>query len=279
MYKMISVLEILVVAFTLCVSTSPLSTMATFNVKYTVDHETKRINVNSVLDAPVSIHVIPPNSDTNGDEKLTLLHQFPGVATNVIFPSITKDDDLYVQLNNGVLYKTRATRVYTNFHTHKNRMVYGQLYTIAVDDFEIANKIYIGAPIYRNKQLVSVITCRFDDYEAGLVMYPVTGIRPQGLISGQIQYDDRVGVETLRPSMSVYGRQQLPYKSAHMSVKQFAMTADMNRQLYRDLPRSVMLFHNNKEITITVVEGEFEMYRIRLDGPLVTNQESSNEEK
>nr|QED40189.1 P26B [Spodoptera frugiperda multiple nucleopolyhedrovirus] len=279
MYKMISVLEILVVAFTLCVSTSPLSAMATFNVKYTVDHETKRINVNSVLDAPVSIHVIPPNSDTNGDEKLTLLHQFPGVATNIIFPSITKDDDLYVQLNNGVLYKTRATRVYTNFHTHKNRMIYGQLYTIAVDDFEIANKIYIGAPIYRNKQLVSVITCRFDDYEAGLVMYPVTGIRPQGLISGQIQYDDRVGVETLRPSMSVYGRQQLPYKSAHMSVKQFAMTADMNRQLYRDLPRSVMLFHNNKEITITVVEGEFEMYRIRLDGPLVTNQESSNEEK
>lgn len=251
---------------------STASTMAAFNAKYTVDRESRTIKVDSVDEKPVLIFVIPPNSETNGDDRLTTLHQFPGVATSIVFPSISKDDDLLVQLDNGILYKTQATRVYTNFHTHKNRMVYGQLLTFVVDDFEIANKIYVGAPIYRDGKFVSVITCRFDDYEQGLVMFPVTGVRSKGLISGQMSIDDRVVVEVLRPNMSVYGRHQLPYRSAHMSVKQFAMTATVNRQLYRDLPRFAVVFHNSTEITITMVEGEFEMYRIRLDGPLITDQ-------
>lgn len=248
------------------------STMAAFKVKYAVDHEARTMTVQSVDGRPVSIFVIPPNSDTNGDNKLTSLHQFPGVATSVAFPPISRNDDLLVQLNNGVMYKTRATRVYTNFHTHKNRMVYGQLLTFAVDEFDIANKIYIGAPIFRAGEMVSVVTCRFDDYEKGLVLFPVTGVRSAGLVSGQMMFDDRVIVKKLKPDMAVYGRQQLPHNSAHMSAKQFAMAATVNRQLYRDLPRYAVVFHNDTDITITMVEGEFEMYRIRLDGPLVTNQ-------
>ncbi|AIZ48696.1 p26b [Agrotis segetum nucleopolyhedrovirus B] len=183
----------------------------------------------------------------------------------------------FVQLGNGVLYQTRASRVYTNFHTHKNRMIYGQLRTFAVDDFEIASQIYIGAPIYLNYKLVSVVTCRFDDYEAGLVMFPVTGIRSRGLVSGQFNIDDRVIVQELRPNMSVYGRQQLPYDSAHMSVKKFALSTNANRLAYRDLPRAVAVFHNEREITMALVEGEFEVDRLRFDGPLITAQQRSEE--
>ncbi|ACI47501.1 P26 [Spodoptera litura nucleopolyhedrovirus II] len=252
-------------------SASP--TMAAFNTKYAIDHESRTMKVYSVDDRPVSIFVIPPNSDTNGDDKLTSLHQFPGVASSVVFPSISRDDDLFVELSNGVLYKTQATLVYTNFHTHKNRMVYGQLLTFAIDEFDIANKIYVGAPIYRDGKLVSVVTCRFDDYDKGLVLFPVTGVRPAGLISGQMMFDDRVIVERLKPNMAVYGRQQLPYRSAHMSAKQFALAATVNRQLYRDLPRYAVVFYNDTDITITMVEGEFEIHRVRLDGPLITNQQ------
>lgn len=265
-------------SFLLVLICSASSTMAAFNVKYVVDHEARTMIVQSVDGRPVSIFVIPPNSDTNGDDKLTWLHQFPGVATSVAFPSISQNDDLLVQLNNGVLYKTRATRVYTNFHTHKNRMVYGQLLTFAVDEFDIANKIYVGAPIFRAGEMVSVVTCRFDDYEKGLVVFPVAGMRPAGLISGQMMFDDRVIVKKLKADMAVYGRQQLPYSSAHMSAKQFAMAATVNRQLYRDLPRYAVVFHNNTDITITMVEGEFEMYRVRLDGPLITNQNKDDDD-
>ncbi|AYN45077.1 p26b [Alphabaculovirus alterspexiguae] len=248
------------------------------NVKYEIDHDKRIIQIKSVNDQAVSVTVIPPNSN-NDDDNLSMLHHFPGVATSVTFPPISPDDALYVQLNNGVLYRVYADRVYTNFHTHKKRLIYGQLLTFAVDDFSISSKIYVGAPIYRDNVLVSVITCRYDDYDADLVMFPVTGIRAHGLVSGQINYDsDNIIVEKLKPEMSVYGRRQLPYKSAHMSVKHFALSTHMNREIYRNLPRLVSIFYNEKEVSIGAVEGEFEMFRVRLDGPLITDQEKEQEE-
>lgn len=247
--------------------------MAAPNVLYTVNDEARTIKVHTVDNSPVSVNVIAPGGNTNGDDRLSALHQFPGVATDVLFPAVSADDVLFVQLSNGVLFRTRATRVLVNFHTHKNRMIYGQLLSFEVDDFEVANKIYIGAPIYRNYKLVSVVTCRYDDFEAGLVLFPVTGIRPRGLVSGQFNFDGgNVLVQQLRPNMSVYGKQQLPYNSAHMSVKQFALTTSANKQAYRDLPRTIAVFHNQREITIALVEGEFEIDRVRFDGPLVVDQ-------
>ncbi|QAT90415.1 P26 [Spodoptera exempta nucleopolyhedrovirus] len=253
------------------------TTMAA-NVEYEIDHDKQIMQIKSVNDQAVSVVIIPPNGN-NDDDKLSMLHHFPGVATSVTFPPLSPDDALYVQLSNGVLYRVFADRVYTNFHTHKKRLIYGQLLAFTVDDFSIASKIYIGAPIYRNNVLVSVITCRYYDYDADLVMFPVTGVRPHGLVSGQIVYDnDHVFVEKLRADMSVYGRRQLPYQSAHMSVKHFALSTHMNREIYRNLPRSVMIFHNEKEVSVAVVEGEFEMFRVRLDGPLITNQEKEKDD-
>lgn len=248
------------------------SAMTTYNTAYTVDHNAKTMQVHEVDGERVGIQVIPPNSDTNDDESLSQWHHFPGVATQVLFPPVSSTDDLYVQLSDGVLYKTRASRVYTNFHSHKGRMVYGQLLTIAVDDFSIAALIYIGAPIYRDQKLVSVVTCRYDDYDSQTVLFPVSGIRPRGLVSGQFNFDDRIIVQELRRGMSVYGREQLPYKSAHMSVKNYALTTNNNKQAYRDLPRAIAVFHNANDITMALVEGQFEIDRVRFDGPLITPQ-------
>ncbi|ACH88673.1 p26-a [Helicoverpa armigera multiple nucleopolyhedrovirus] len=263
--------QTLTLAVTLCALTAAMTT-TTHNTLYSVDHVAKTMQVHEVDGNRVNITVIPPNSDTNDDESLSMYHHFPGVATQVLFPPVTSSDDLYVQLSDGVLYKTRATRVFTNFHSHKGRMVYGQLLTIAVDDFSIAGMIYVGAPIYRDKKLVSVVTCRYDDYDAQTVLFPVSGIRPRGLVSGQFNFDDRIIVQELRRGMSVYGREQLPYQSAHMSVKQFALTTNNNKQAYRDLPRAIAVFHNANEITIALVEGQFEIDRVRFDGPLITPQ-------
>ncbi|QEI03645.1 P26A [Rachiplusia nu nucleopolyhedrovirus] len=231
------------------------------------------MQVTRVNGKSVHIEVIEPHGETNGRDSLSLLHQFPGVASEVIFPPIEKEDSsLYVLLSNGVLALVKPTRIYTNFHKHQGRFIYGQLRTFVVDDFSLAEKIYIGAPIFFNKKLVSVVTCRYDDYDAGLVMFPVSGIRPPGLVSGQFHYDNNVLVSSLKSNMSVYGKHQLLYQSKYMNVKKFALTAAANRLSYRDLPRSVSVFHNAREIIITLTEGEFEIDRVRFDGPMVIPQ-------
>ncbi|AIE47854.1 p26 [Peridroma alphabaculovirus] len=270
MYKMAYLATVLALVAAMAVSAN---TLSKHNVTYTVDEVRRTMRVNTVDGVPVTIEPIPPHSDTDGRDELSVLHQFPGVATQVVFPPLAPTDTLFVQLNNKALYRTRAAAVYTNFHTHKGRMVYGQLLTIVVDDLAVAGKIYVGAPIFRDRKLVSVVTCRMDDYDKGVALFPVTGIRPRGLVSGQFNFDDRVIVQELRPGMSVYGRQQLPYDSAHMSVKHFALATVANKQAYRDMPRAIAVFHNQREVTVALVEGEFEVDRVRFDGPLIVPQE------
>nr|QBI90242.1 p26 [Trichoplusia ni single nucleopolyhedrovirus] len=261
-------------------STSLTKTAKTkFNVQYDIDENEKRIRVLAVDGKTVRIETIRPHSDSenikSADDQLPLsvLHHFPGVASEIVFPAIENpNDSLLVLLNDGILFKVEPTRVYTNFHKHANRLIYGQLRTFAIDDLWIAEKIWIGAPIFSNGRLVSVITCRYDDYDAGIVLFPVSGIRPKGLVSGQINYDSTVYVSSLRDGMSVYGKRQMAYSSPYMTVKKFALSTTANRLTYRDLPRNVAIFHNKNEISISLVEGEYEIDRIRLDGPLIVPQ-------
>ncbi|AUV65404.1 P26 [Alphabaculovirus myunipunctae] len=240
-----------------------------YNVKFSVDHSKRTMRVVSVDNEDVLVKVVPPHGATNGADEYSLAHQFPGVVTQVMFPAVSRDDDLYVMLSNGVLMRTHATRVYANFHVHSNRFIYGQLLSFVVDDFSLAAKIYIGAPIFRNKKLVSVVTCRYDEYDEGVVVFPVSGVRPRRLVSGQYMFDDRVVVQELRENNSVYGRRQLPYAS----VKNFAIAADNNRNEHRDLPRIVGVFYNERDVTVTLSEGDFEIDRVRFDGPLIVPQE------
>ncbi len=247
-----------------------------YNVDYVIDETTKTIKVVSVDKQLSNIIVVPANGQTNRHEQYDAMHHYPGVVSDVILPGVPNERTImHVLLNDGTLVRAVGEHVYTNFHTHKERMIYGQLRTFALEDFSLVDKIYLGAPIFVNKKLVSVITCRYDDYTNGLVMYPVTGARSKGLISGQINYDDKVIVNVLKPSMSVYGRNQLPYSPNSInavSIKRLAISVGNNRQIYRDLPRSVAIFHNEKDISIGLVEGDFEIDRIRFDGPMVVPQ-------
>ncbi|ADB84463.1 p26-a [Apocheima cinerarium nucleopolyhedrovirus] len=247
-----------------------------YNVDYVIDEATKTIKIVSVDKQPSNIIIVTPNGHTNRHEQYDVMHHYPGVVSDVILPGVPNERSImHVLLNDGTLVRAVGEHVYTNFHTHKERMIYGQLRTFALDDFSLADKIYLGAPVFVDKKLVSVITCRYDDYTNGLVMYPVTGTRSKGLISGQINYDDKVIVNVLRPSMSVYGRNQLPYSPDSInavSIKRLAISVSNNRQIYRDLPRSVVVFHNENDIFINLVEGDFEIEKIRFDGPMVVPQ-------
>jgi Nucleopolyhedrovirus p26 protein len=252
------------------------NTHSIYNVEYTVNNDERKVRVLSVDNKPVHVQVVPPGADTNlfNADSLDLLHHFPGVASGVVFPQVNRTEPLYVLLNDGVLLRVVPTYVYTNYHVHKNRVVYGQLATFGLQDFTIADKVFEGAPIFRDGQLVSVVSCRYDDYDLGLAMFPVTGVRPLGLMSGHINTDSEVRVQRLEAGMSVYGSRQLPYAdllaSDVLSAKRFALSTNANRRSYRDMPRTVNIFHNRLEVTFTLVEGEFEIDRVRIDGPLIT---------
>ncbi|ACO53501.1 P26-1 [Euproctis pseudoconspersa nucleopolyhedrovirus] len=254
-----------------------------YDVKYTVNRNNRIVDVISVNNKPLSVEIVAANGQSSGQKRLDLAHHFPGVIVDgLVFDTGVGFDArtvLQVLLDNGTLLRVVPDRVYTNFHTHNRRMVYGQLRTFALRNFAAADQIYIGAPIFLDGKLVSVVTCRFDDYDNGVVLFPVSAVRAPGLMSGQIHFDDKVIVEKLRPGMSIYGRVQLPYNaqndsadSSILNLKRFAVSASDNRLMYRNLPRTIVVFHDRKQISIGLVEGEFEIDRVRLDGPLIVPQ-------
>nr|AJP07579.1 p26 protein [Helicoverpa armigera nucleopolyhedrovirus] len=242
-----------------------------YNVEYTIDNDLNRIFIHKVDNRTVSINVIGHQS--NDSDTLDRLHHFPGVATSVMFPRIDMTSALFVLLKNGAMARVVPKFVYTNYHVHKHRLVYSQLATFALEDRTVADLVLIGAPIFRNKKLVSVVTHRHDDRDRDAVMFPVTGVRPRNLVSGQIQFDSNNGVtpERLLTGRSVYGRRQMSYLPNERSVgiKEFALTSVANRATFRNLTRNVHIFYNDDEIVITLSEGEFEISRIRFDGPLL----------
>ncbi|QYC92712.1 P26-1 [Trabala vishnou gigantina nucleopolyhedrovirus] len=247
-----------------------------YNIDYTIDHDTKTITVNRVDNELCSIVVVAPNGHTNNHETLDIMHHFPGAVSSVILPGAAGANSiLHVLANDGTLLRVEPEHVYANFHVHKRQMVYGQLRTFALDDFSLAEKIYIGAPIFMGNKLVSVVTCRFDNYARGLVMFPVTGARSTNLISGRLEFDSEVKVREWNPIMSIYGKMQLPYHTDSvydMNAKRFEISSRNNRRMYRNMPRSVTVFHNERDTFIVLVEGEFEIAHVHFDGPMVVPQ-------
>ncbi|AUF81557.1 p26 [Malacosoma neustria nucleopolyhedrovirus] len=258
-----------------------------YNVKCSVDHDSKTVTVFAVNNKSVDIVIAPPGKELTRSSSpistmqhhqhrlnLHLMHHFPGVASTVFFPSLDKDDRVVVLMSNGALMRATLSHVVANFHTHDRRMVYGQLRSIAITDYSVAEKIYVGAPIFKNGHMVSVVTCRHDDFNSGVVQFPVTGARSEGLILGHVSFDNdednNVAVHKLDANVTIYGTTQLPYVSVSpVNGKKFALIVDRNRSNYRDLPRKVVVFHNDTDVLISLVEGQFEMQRIHFDGPLV----------
>ncbi|AXS67674.1 p26 [Cryptophlebia peltastica nucleopolyhedrovirus] len=240
------------------------------NVNYEKNELKKTVTITKVDGQESFIKIIAPMSRVH-DEEYGLLHQFPGVASNIVFPKVSNNSALDVLLNNGDLASFTVDRVYANFHIHKQRLIYGQMYAFALTDFSLANKIYLGAPVFRENRLISVITCRHNDYKNGLVIFPITGIRPEKLVSGQMNFDKSVSFHKFLQGMSVYGTKQLPYVGdSSFMLKRYALTVDQNKNTYRDLPRNINVFYNDHEIVITLSEGEYEIDRVRFDGPLIS---------
>nr|WUR10830.1 p26 [Calliteara abietis nucleopolyhedrovirus] len=254
-------------------------------IQYKIDHVLKKIDVLSIDGDSCDIKTVAPGGRfDNRNERYETMHHFPGVASDVVLRGAqSADEHLRVLLNDGVLLRVVPNRTYFNFHTHKQRMIYGQLRSFTVDDFAIADQIYTGAPIFsQSGELVSVVSCRFDEYDDGVAVYPVTGVRSPTLASGHIVFDDEVYVHELDPANSVYGRRQLPYgggsssvtetDNSRMNIKKMALAVVENKRMYRNWPRSVVVFHNKRDVSIGLVEGYFEIMRIRLDGPMVVPQ-------
>ncbi|QWO71548.1 p26 [Orgyia pseudotsugata single capsid nuclopolyhedrovirus] len=280
-FKIHSMIKAIVTTTVMLAASATTTPQSVGNVRYTVDRLDKTINVLAVDDVSSVFKIVAPGGRAVADEHYDTMHHFPGVITDVMLTGAASElTPLQVLLENGQLLNVTTSRVYVNFHTHKQRLVYAQLRAFVLDDFELANKVYIGAPILSStNKLVSVVSCRYDDYRDGVVAFPVSGVRSPGLISGQLHFDDTVLVHALDPAMSVYGRMQLPYatESQHeLSVKRLAISAYNNRQMYRDWPRSVIVFHNKRDVIINLVEGEFEIDRVRLDGPMVRAQSYHN---
>jgi hypothetical protein len=263
-------------------------TVTVYNVRCSVDHVSKTVTVFAVNNKSVDIVIAPPGqeltrlsspistSQHQQQRNLYLMHHFPGVASNIFFPSLNKDDRVVVLMSNGALMRATLSHVIANFHTHDRRMVYGQVRSMAVTDYSVAEKIYIGAPIFKDGHMVSVVTCRHDDFDTGVVQFPVTGARSTGLISGHVNFDNddgnNVAVHKLDANVTIYGTTQLPYVSVSpVNGKKFALAINRNRSHYRNLPRKVVVFHNDTDVAISLVEGQFEMQRIHFDGPLARN--------
>lgn len=233
-----------------------------------VDHFAHTMRVHSVGAETVVVHVIPPGDRRTAARRddLDALHHFPRVATSVIFPAVTIGQLLYVMLSDTTLEPVTVDdhdEPLFNFHVHKHRMVYGQLRTFTVVDDSVADKIYLGAPIYdeSRKLLVSVVTTlRRPDRR-----YPITGIRAHDTVSGQLDFDDELVIQRMAPGMSLYGRRVLPYDQ----IKRHALECEAKRETFRNKPRAAVVTHGSgANIVITLVEGEFEMFRVRMNGSL-----------
>ncbi|AAK85683.1 P26 [Epiphyas postvittana nucleopolyhedrovirus] len=204
------------------------------------------------------VHVFKPGQEVF-DETLNKYHQFPGVATDVIFPSI--------QLNKSELTVFTTSGSYTgipnakcfNFHVCNKRFVFGVLPALKVPA-DVGEHFSIGAPITCNNKLVSVVTALHKQLD-GSYLVPVTGVRETSLVSGHAHVRNGVRTERWLADRAIYGTMQLPYNQ----IKAYAMAQVAPPA---DALDSCVLFYNNSEVRITFNKGNFELHHWRVPGPM-----------
>ncbi|AAR28784.1 p26 [Leucania separata nucleopolyhedrovirus] len=235
----------------------------------------KTADLNIRIFSPLSSNLIDANDDDDDktdDDELDRLHHFPGVASTIVFPFVEIDQILYVMLSDLTLQRVHIVNddhePLFNFHVYKNRVVYGQLRSFEAPDRNVANKIYVGAPIFSDaskRNVVSVVTarCALPD-----LRFPVSGVRSEGLVSGQIEIDGEYVIQRQRTAdTSVYGRKVATYAD----IKKFAIDCNVNKSAHRNEPRAFIVTEGdgNNTITIALVENQFEIFRVRMSGSLV----------
>ncbi|AGA16284.1 p26 protein [Thysanoplusia orichalcea nucleopolyhedrovirus] len=228
-----------------------------YNVKCTTD--SKKMEIKQIDDVDAFVQVIEPGQEVF-NETFNEYHQFPGVVSSIVFPQLALDTIVNILTEDGSLHTAKLNHTCFNFHVCNKRFVFGNL-PAAIVNGETKRKLRIGAPIFANETLVSVVTAfhRIDENEW---MLPVTGIREATQFSGHMKVLNGVCVEKWRPNMSVYGTVQLPYDK----IKQHAVEQKLPPM---SAPESCVLFYKESEIRITFNRGDYEIIHFRLPGPLV----------
>lgn len=209
-------------------------------------------------DRNVFVKVFEPGQEIF-DQTLNQYHQFPGVATDIVFPQLSLGSTVDVLTASGTYSGTLTTTCF-NYHVCNKRFVFGVLPAFEVSR-EVRDHLCVGAPITCNDMLVSVVTTLYERAD-GVWLVPVTGVRESSQVSGHAHVRNGVRAERLRVGRSVYGTVQLPYDQ----LKAYALSQTMPRG---EATESCMLFYNHSEVRITFNKNEFEVMHWRLPGPFV----------
>ncbi|AKC91740.1 p26 [Lambdina fiscellaria nucleopolyhedrovirus] len=158
-------------------------------------------------------------------------------------------------------------------------MVIGHVHAFATADALIVNGVFVGAPVFRGNELISVVTQVFlNPRDKTQTIFVIANERSPRFVAGRYDYDDdgAITVQQLRANMSVYGRRQFPFQNNSpdsstqlFGAQQYNAAANSNKNYYRNKPRSVYVFHNAHTVHVTLVEGEFEINNLTFDGPLL----------
>ncbi|ABM05420.1 P26 [Maruca vitrata nucleopolyhedrovirus] len=232
--------------------------MELYNIKYAID-PTNKIVIEQVDNVNVFVRTLEPGQEVF-NETLSQYHQFPGVISSIIFPQVELNDEISVLTDDGSLLKLKLECTGFNFHVCNKRFVFGNL-PAAVVNCETKQKLRIGAPIFANEKLISVVTA-FHHVCENEWLLPVTGIREMSQMSGHMKAPNGVRVEKWRPGTSVYGTVQLPYDK----IKQYAL--EQENKMPNTL-ESCVIFFKDSEVRITYNKGEYEIMQLRVPGPLI----------
>ncbi|ABF50262.1 p26 [Antheraea pernyi nucleopolyhedrovirus] len=219
------------------------------------DEDTGRLQIG---DRDVFVRVFEPGQEVF-DETLDQYHQFPGVATDVVFPQVDTGATVSVHTAAGA-YSGPLTASCFNYHVCNKRFVFGVLPALEVPA-DVSPHLRVGAPILCNEQLVSVVTAVHERAD-GVWLVPVTGVRGPHQVSGHARVCNGVRAERLRAGRSVYGAVQLPYDK--LKTHALSQTAP-----HAEASESCALFYNDSEVRITFNKGSFELMHWRLPGPFV----------
>jgi Nucleopolyhedrovirus p26 protein len=129
------------------------------NITFTVCHLLKKVNILTVENEPVKIHVFGQHETNSKLEQIP--YHYAGVASSVKFPKLNNCTYVNIMMFNGekmFLFRKKIEDYLVYVHHH-----YGKYYVFAqtsaiITSVEIANQLYINAPIFNDEgQLISVV--------------------------------------------------------------------------------------------------------------------------
>jgi hypothetical protein len=228
-------------------------------MKLAFDEDTGNLQIG---DKQVFVRVFEPGQEVF-DDTLNQYHQFPGVATEIVFPQLSMGSVVNVHTATGT-YSGTLTDTCFNYHVCNQRFVFGTLPALKVPD-DVRPHLRVGAPITSaDHRLVSVVTAVHKCAD-GSWLVPVTGVREPSLVSGHVYVRNGVHIEHWRTGHSIYGTLQLPYTE----LKAHALA---QKPPPADALDSCMLFYNESEVRITINKGDFELQHWRMPGPCIINK-------